>query len=332
MTEGLKLIVASEKRGIQIAQWNPAAWSTEMVLPGEDVRCVTADPFDRARWYAGTQGNGVFKTTNAGKTWTQAGLRGKIVKSLAIGPDTVYAGTKPARIFASKDGGRNWDENEKFKRIPGRRLWWSPAEAPGTAYVQSLTVSPSDPRVLLAGIELGAVVRSTDGGETWSRHLKGSLRDCHSMKFHASDGAWAYEAGGTGGGASISRDGGATWSKVKDGLDRHYAVACAADPKAPDIWYISVSTGPGKAHSLGNAEAYIYRTRGGKPWVRLEGGLPQPLDSMPYGLATVPGRPGLVIAALKNGQVWSSEDYGDPWKLQPIDFRSIGLGLVALEQ
>jgi photosystem II stability/assembly factor-like uncharacterized protein len=150
------------------------------------------------------------------------------------------------------------------------------------------------------------------------------------MKFHASNGSWAYEAGGSGGGASVSKDGGVSWSKVKDGLDRHYGVACAADPNDPDLWYVSASPGPGKAHSIGNAQAYIFRTRDGEPWIRLEGGLPQPLDSMPYGLATVPGRPGFVIGALKNGQVWASDNHGDAWNRLPVELGSIGLGLMAL--
>ena len=330
MITSLTLIAASAGRGVRIARPRESDWSTETVLPGQDVRCIAVDRHDAVHWYAGTQGNGVFESMDSGATWTQAGLQGKIVKSVAISPDAIYAGTKPPRIYASKDSGRTWIERENFRRIPGRRLWWSPAEAPGTAYVQSLAVSPSDPNVILAGIEFGAVIRSEDGGETWSRHLKGTLRDCHTLKFHSSDGAWAYEAGGSGGGASVSRDGGATWTKVKEGLDRHYAVACAADPEEPDLWYISVSPSPGKAHSLGNAEAHIFRTRGEEPWVKLEDGLPQPLDSMPYGLATIPGRSGLVIAVLKNGQVWASEDQGDSWNRLPIDLGPIGLGLLVL--
>jgi hypothetical protein len=62
----------------------------------------------------------------------------------------------------------------------------------------------------------------------------------------------------------------------------------------------------------------------------MTGGLPQPFDSMPYGLATVPDRPGLLIAALKNGQVWASEDQGEFWSQLPVDLGPIGLGLVAL--
>ncbi len=109
-----------------------------------------------------------------------------------------------------------------------------------------------------------------------------------------------------------------------------FGVACAADPDQPDLWYVSVSPGPGKAHSIGNAQAHTYRTQQGGPWERKTGGLPQPLDSMSYGLATVPGRPGLVITALKNGRVWGSEDQGEAWNQLPVSWGPIRLGLAVL--
>lgn len=330
MISDLKLVTVSAGLGIQIARSRESDWTIETVLSNQDVRCIAVHPDDPTHWVAGTQGNGIFKTADSGASWVSAGLEGMIIKSVAISPDAIIVGTKPAGVFASLGGSGTWSESESFNQIPGRRLWWSPAESPGTAYVQSLAISPSNPSVLVAGIEFGAVVRSTDAGETWSRHLRGSLRDCHTLKFHSSDSSWAYEAGGTGGGASVSEDGGATWSKVKDGLDRHYGVACAADPDQPDLWYVSVSPGPGKAHSIGNAQAHIYRTQQGNLWERMKGGLPQPLDSMPYGLATVPGRPGLVIAALKNGYVWGSEDQGESWGQLPVGWGPIGLGLAAI--
>jgi photosystem II stability/assembly factor-like uncharacterized protein len=234
-------------------------------------------------------------------------------------------------IFRSTDAGQSWTELRGFREIPGRRLWWSPAEPPWTAYVQAIAVSPDDPQVVLAGIEFGAVVRSDDGGSTWSRHLRGSLRDCHSLAFHHRDGNWAYEAGGSGGGASYSSDGGQTWSKARRGLDRKYAWACAADPQHPDTWYISAAPGPAKAHVPGQAEAYLYRWRNGSGWRRLGGGLPQPLHYMPYGLETVPGHPGHIIACLANGELWISDDHGDRWTKHSGVLGSIQRAFLAFE-
>ena len=208
-------------------------WTVEYVLEDQDVRCLASDPFDTNAVYAGTQGNGVFRSGDRGRTWQPAGMQGRVVKSLAVSPHepgVLFAGTKPACIFISRDGGATWSELEGFRRIPFRWWWFTPAETPNQAYVQAIAMSPVDPKVIMAGIEFGAVVRSDDGGESWSAHIPGTMRDCHQLMFHRSDGDWVYQAGGTGGGAAFSRDGGRTWSKAGSDLDKHYGVACAADP------------------------------------------------------------------------------------------------------
>ena len=93
-------------------------------------------------------------------------------------PGVIYAGTKPALMYISNDNGLHWDELPAFRKIFSRRFWFSPAETPFVAYVQGITLSPTDQNVIIAGIEFGAVVRSTNGGETWEDHRPGALRDC----------------------------------------------------------------------------------------------------------------------------------------------------------
>ncbi len=110
--------------------------------------------------------------------------------------------------------------------------------------MQAIALSPCDPARIVVGIEFGATVVSDDGGRSWSNHRRGSLRDCHGLRFHPSDGSWVYEAGGTGGGAAFSRDGGRTWTQAREGLDRHYGWAVAADPLEPATWYVSLAPGP----------------------------------------------------------------------------------------
>jgi hypothetical protein len=279
------------------------------------MRCLTADLHDPTVIYAGTQGSGAFRSEDGGKTWHPAGLTGEVVKSIVVSPHaagTLYAGVKPAYIHLTRDGGESWEELEGFHDVPGRRLWWSPAEKPGSAYVQGLAISPTDPNILLAGIEFGAVLRSTDGGVTWSKHRTGAVRDCHTLMFHPTNGDYAYEGGG-GKGAAISRDGGNTWDQSKTGRDRHYGWAVAADPHDPELWYVSAAPGPGKAHVIGNGHAYIYRKHGGDPWEALGGGLPDPLPNMPYSLWCDPQESGHIYAGLKNGDMWFSADHGDSW-------------------
>jgi len=290
-------------------------WSVENLLSGTDVRCLAPDPHDPSVVYAGMQGGGVLKSNDRGKTWQEAGLKGHIIKSIAVSraePGVVYAGCKPPMLFVSRDSAQTWQELESFRRV--RQWWWfTPAEKPIDPYVMAVAPSPTDPNIILAGMELGAVVRSDDGGLTWSKHRKGAIRDCHSMRFHTSDGNWVYQGGGYG--AAVSSDGGLTWTNNKKGMVHRYGFPCAADPANPEIWYTATAPGPNKAHSSDrDAEAHIYRAEGTGNWTRLEGGLPNPLKGMPYALLTDPAAPGHLYAGLSTGEVWFSEDHGDTWR------------------
>lgn len=295
-------------------------WLVEYPLTNCDVRCLAADPLNPSIVYAGTQGKGVLRSEDRGVTWQPAGMDGHIVKSLAVSrtePNTIYAGTKPAWLFVSRDGGATWSELEGFRRIRGRWYWASPVEKPYKAYVQGIALSPTDPKVIVVGVEFGAVVCSMDGGQTWSSHRKGAMMDCHSLVFHAAHGGYVYEGGGSGKAGAISRDAGITWKQPKPNFDHHcYGWAVAADPADPETWYVSASSSPFKAHRPGKANAYIFRARGDGTWdkVGASGGLPQPLDHMPYALCTDSTTPGHLHAGLMNGDVWFSPDYGDSWQ------------------
>ena len=313
------------------------SWAVSPVLAGKDVRCLAADPLNRQIVYAGTQGAGMWSSEDSGATWHPAGLDAQNLRSVLpspLQPGWVFAGAKPPALYVSADYGATWLELKAFRRLPGRRWWRSPAEMPLTAYVQGIALSPTDPQVMVAGIEAGAVVRSADGGKTWSNHRPAALRDCHSLTFHASDGCYVYEGGGTGAGAAFSRDGGETWVQIRDGLAGHYGWACAADPADPEVWYVSTSKGVGMsgpaAHHDGKANAHIYRSEKGGPWQALGGGLPEPLDYMPYALLTDPTAPGHLYAGLANGQVWHSADHGDHWAQLPLDLRGIHRSLIML--
>lgn len=307
-------------------------WSVEFLLEGKSVRCLAVDPHNQNVVYAGTQGSGLLRSNDRGKTWHLLGMEGHVVKAVAVSPaepGLIVVGTRPASVFISRDGGGSWIESVSFRKVR-RFFWFSPAEKPFTAYVQGIALSPTNPNVMVAGVELGSVVRSLDGGKTWQSHRRGALRDCHSLTFHATQGDWVYEGGGTGAGAAFSRDAGNTWIQVRQGLDRHYGWAAAADPARPEVMYASLSPSPMKAHSSNNAQAYIYRSTAGSTWERLNGGLPQPLNHMPYALLTDRAAPGHLYAGLSNGDVWHTTDYGDHWHKLPVNLGSVFTAMVML--
>src|SRR5260370_12967126 len=133
-------------------------------------------------------------------------------------------------------------------------------------------------------------------------------------------GAW----GGGGGGAAGGEEGGGRGGRPDGGGHRHYTWGLALDPEDPDCWYISASPGPRQAHSNGAAQAFIYRWRGNGPWQALGGGLPQPLNSFPYALASAPGA---LYAGLGDGRIYGSYDGGDTWR--PLALRGEGLPSVS---
>jgi hypothetical protein len=76
-------------------------------------------------------------------------------------------------------------------------------------------------------------------------------------------------------------------------------------PGNPELWYVSASPSVRNAHSRGNAQAYLYRRSGAAHWEKLTGGLPKPLNSMPYALL---GTGEWLVAGLADGLICASSD------------------------
>jgi hypothetical protein len=285
------------------------AWTVSLSLGGSGAQCLAVDPGDADTVYAGLREGGVRRTTDGGSSWVDCELPERGVYSLAVGvaDGAVYAGTEPSRLFRSDDRGETWRELEALLELPSRPTWSFPPR-PWTSHVRWIAPSPHEANVLLVGIELGGLMRSTDAGESWEDHRPGAQRDVHSLAWHPRIEGRAYEAGG--GGSAWSADAGATWQPADDGRDRHYTWSVAVDPDDPDCWYVSASTGPFAAHGGRDPRALIYRRRGDGPWQPLAGGLPEPLPAMPYALVAVEHR---LFAGLADGQLWEGADRGDSW-------------------
>jgi hypothetical protein len=289
-------------------------WVVQVSLRGSGAQCLAVDPDDRDTVFAGLREGGVRRTDDGGESWVDCGLPEPGVFSLAVSAadGAVYAGTEPSRLFRSDDGGESWRELESLQDLPSRPTWSFPPR-PWTSHVRWIAPSPHDAEVVLVGIELGGLMRSTDGGETWEDHRPGAQPDVHSIAWHPREAAVAYQAGG--GGPTWSEDGGDTWHSADEGLDRHYAWSVAPDPDDHERWYVSASTGPRAAHGGGDPEARIYRREAGS-WHPLAGGLPDPLPAMPYALVAAEGR---LFAGLADGELWESADRGESWRALAVE-------------
>jgi photosystem II stability/assembly factor-like uncharacterized protein len=285
-------------------------WTATLSLVGSGAQCLAVDPAETETVYVGLREKGVWRTDDGGASWVDCDLPAAAVFSVAVSAadGAVYAGTEPSALYRSDDRGRAWRELEGLLDLPSRPTWSFPPR-PWTSHVRWIAPNPHEPDIVLAGIELGGLMRTTDRGETWQDHRPGAQPDVHSLAWHPTAHGRAYEAGG--GGAAWSDDWGETWRPADDGRDRHYTWSVTVDPEDPELWYLSASTGPFAAHRRGSdPQAHLYRYRNGS-WETLGGGLPDPLPAMPYALAVGDGR---VFAGLANGEICESADTGDTWR------------------
>jgi photosystem II stability/assembly factor-like uncharacterized protein len=289
-------------------------------LPGNGVQCVAVDPHDPDRAIAGTFDNGVFLTRDGGRSWEQVGQgipHGRVL-SVAISPheeqgrSILFAGTEPSSLYRSTDDGRTWEDLATLRDVPSYDTWFFPPR-PETHHVRWITPHPSDPASIVVGIELGGVLRTTDGGTTWEDRHPDAVIDPHCIAMHPRSTSRVYAVGGDG--ISFSLDSGDTWQRDVEGMDRSYTWGLAVDPEDPELWYASASTGPMQAHGDGDAQARLYVKHSAQPWepVQLDGfdGVSTPLSRMPYSLVA-PARETIVVG-MRTGEILVSHDAGGEW-------------------
>jgi photosystem II stability/assembly factor-like uncharacterized protein len=281
----------------------------ERTLEGRGARCVAVDPSDPDTLYVGTTDEGLFKSTDGGRSWEHLpGVEHPRVTAVAVSPadGALYAGTEPSALFVSRDGGASWRELEGLRNLPSAPTWSFPPR-PWTSHVRAISLSYTDPNLVVAGIELGGILRSPDGGETWQDQRPGAYADCHSLAAHPLSPEALYEAGG--GGFAESGNFGDSWRAADDGMGLHYVWGLAVDSEDPSLIYTSAAPGPYLAHGSGFSDAAIYRRRDGGRWEPLLEGLRE----FPYALAADPGTSGALFAGFGDGEILRSPDAGASW-------------------
>jgi len=234
----------------------------ECVAPTDGA--VLVGTFDDGLWRATTPAPGSFDRVAA------ASLPDRVTALAAApsDPTAVYLGTEPSTVHRSTDGGRTWTACAALTDLPSADEWSFPPR-PDTHHVRTLAVHPADPDRLSVGIEAGALVRSDDGGESWTERPPGSRRDNHALATHPDAPDRVYAAAGDG--YAESRDAGATWDHSMDGLQHGYVWGLAVDPADPDRRYVSAARGAYAAHRPDSANAHVYRRDGEEPWQRFDG-------------------------------------------------------------
>ncbi len=128
-----------------------------------NIQAIAIDPSNAEVAYAGTgwyssNGNGVFKTTDGGQTWTPVnrGMLDRAIIALAIdpvNPQMVYAGSYEGELFKSTDGGAAWQE------ITPNQM--------DASQVGTILLDPANPQMIYLLCNWAGVLVSADGGESW---------------------------------------------------------------------------------------------------------------------------------------------------------------------
>lgn len=147
-------------------------------LAGENVNKVVGD--GQGNLFATSFDEGVFRSSDGGKTWKNASRGLHVRKVWEITPDpnrpgTLYAGTQYGHLFKTGNSGETWDEVTSLHEAPNRRDWgidWG-YRTTGLA-LHTIKFDVNNPRLIYLVAAGNGTYRSDDEGETW-KSLKSGL-------------------------------------------------------------------------------------------------------------------------------------------------------------
>jgi photosystem II stability/assembly factor-like uncharacterized protein len=268
-----------------------AAW-VAVGPEGGTIFALAVDPAVPNILYAGTDGGGVWKSTDAGASWavTGTGLANLQVLALAVDPET------PATLYAGTVAGA-------FKSVDGGNAWVPVNEGLTEPVILQLAIDPQHPATLYAGT-LSGLFASTDGAATW-RAVAGPFDSANLLALDPLHPETLYVAPLNAPGLYKSTDGGASWKDESAALGGSAvtAVALALDPASPARLYTAVR------RLFNNVPSFFSSPDGGTSWTPagrgLEGRVLLALTATPRSTA--------VYAATDLG-VYTSADSGKTFK------------------
>jgi photosystem II stability/assembly factor-like uncharacterized protein len=275
------------------------------------------------RAYVAAYEAGVYRSDDGGLTWSPlTSYPADYAHSVLVHPQdaqTLYVGSEPATILRSGDGGETWDELTGFRAVPEAQNWFFHSQT-RQSHVRDLRLAPNDPQRLFAGIEVGGVVRSHDGGTVWQQ-LPGTHDDIHCISLSAACPQTVYVA--TARGPYRSVDAGDHWELINNGLQRPYTLHIAAAPDDRDVVLVTVSQNAGR-----QAPQFYRSTTGGREWQLVEscGDHQDMVVAFDWDVQ----EPQRVYAATDHGKLFCSHDRGVLWQPLPVALPRVAVGALAV--
>jgi photosystem II stability/assembly factor-like uncharacterized protein len=264
--------------------------------------------------FAGTD-RGLFRSRD-GRSW-----QARAVRAIAVAPNdanAVYAGTQPAALYRSADGGNSWSEVESLRRVPGSEVWGLPGD-PSASRALAIVFDTARPARAWVAVEVGGIMETGDGGATWNAGLADQNPDIHALVRDPGRPDVLYATTGFGrlgptstpeeqslAGAYRSTDGGCTWSYIWPDLGRRYTRPMVVDPRSPHA--LTVACAPTFRSSYKDpdgAQSMLYQSvDGGDTWRSLGDDAHSPSAANLTALAPGGDASGSVLVGTDSGEVW----------------------------
>jgi photosystem II stability/assembly factor-like uncharacterized protein len=328
-----EVLVGTARGVVRIARRDGSWREVETTLPDKHIGALLIEP-QSGLVFAGAYKDGCVQVSrDGGHTWQPSdnGLTETDIYSLEAaridGRVRLFCGSEPAKLFVSDDLGATWSERPNLRAVPTVDKWYFPGP-PHIAHTKHITFDPRDSRTVYVSIEVGGLLRSRDGGDTFE-DIPGMFEDVHRLLINPVDPNRMYISGGMG--LWRSDDGGKTWHHATD-HDHEiggYPDQLVYHPRNPDLMFVAAAKDtPGAWRETHFAGARIARSRdGGRTWEILRSGLPDRMQGNVEAMCLEAVGDGCsLFAATTAGEVFISEDSGDTWSLAVTGLAPISKG------
>ncbi len=268
---------------------------------------------------------GLMVSEDLGASWEarNEGLQSGHVYSLLVqhvdGRTILNLGTEPVMFYRSFDLGRSWTAYPKCTEVAGTEHWFFPRSDP---HIKHIASHPSEPETIYICVEQGDLLRSEDGGETWtSIHSMEQpddkfRRDQHRVTFYRDNPNEIFFTSGIG--AYHTTDRGASWERLTD--TNHpcaYPDPFFVHPREDLLFMVGAGMNPNPNWGAeGTAyPKFMKSTDHGRTWVNAMNGMADPVagnlevaamhDSAEGGLE--------LYAGSACGELYMSTDAAESW-------------------